>query len=835
MSITELAIKRPSLIVVIFSVLGFLGILSYSKLNYELIPKFSIPVVSVTTIYPGASPAEVENSVTKVLEDALSNLENLDEIKSTSMEGVSSIVLMLKPDANSDLVIQDAQRKVNAVLSALPDDALSPSVAKFAMDEAPIMRLGVTAKLPPIELYALVKNDLVPGLTKIKGVAKVSLIGGEEREIQVSINRKACEQHRVSILQISQVIQNGNMDFPVGKIQNDKTRSTIRLTGKYKSLDEIRNLPVTVDRETNSPVRVSDLATVTDGIKEIKTVNRIDGNTSIGLMIQKQSDANAVLMSKLVKKELALSEKTYENVGLKFSISSDTSDFTLEAANSVMFDLVLAIFIVALVMLLFLHSVRNSLIVMISIPASLISVFIAIYLLGYTLNLMSLLAISLVVGILVDDSIVVLENIYRHLEKGEGRREAAIKGRKEIGFTALGITLVDVVVFLPITMVGGIISNMLSQFSVVIVLATLMSLFVSFTLTPLLASRMAKVEKVDKKKMFGFIIDAFERFLKGLTEWYGSILQVALRRKRYIILGTIVLVIASFTLVGKGYIGSEFVSQGDRGEFVIGLELPQDATLDQTNLVTEKVENYLFQNPDVTHVFSTIGTTTNDLGGSQSVNNKSELTVKLVKKEERTMSSDIYAQVIKHELEAFLPGIKVSSAAVSFVGGANAPPVQLSVTGNSIDSNLSVATRIMDKLKSIPGTAEVKQSVEAGNPEITVDLDRDKMTRLGLSVEVVGANMQTAFNGNNNSTFTEDGDEYDISIIYDEFNRRNINDIENLSFINNKGEVIKLSQFASINQTFGPSKLERKNRVPSVMISCQVLGYLKWRCNWHSK
>ena len=218
MSITELAIKRPSLIVVIFSVLGFLGILSYSKLNYELIPKFSIPVVSVTTIYPGASPAEVENSVTKVLEDALSNLENLDEIKSTSMEGVSSIVLMLKPDANSDLVIQDAQRKVNAVLSALPDDALSPSVAKFAMDEAPIMRLGVTAKLPPIELYALVKNDLVPGLTKIKGVAKVSLIGGEEREIQVSINRKACEQHRVSILQISQVIQNGNMDFPVGTL-----------------------------------------------------------------------------------------------------------------------------------------------------------------------------------------------------------------------------------------------------------------------------------------------------------------------------------------------------------------------------------------------------------------------------------------------------------------------------------------------------------------------------------------------------------------------------------------------------------------------------------------
>ncbi len=824
MSITELAIKRPSLIVVIFSVLGFLGMLSYSKLTYELMPKFSIPVVSVTTIYAGASPAEVENSVTKPLEDALSNLENLDEIKSTSMEGVSSVVLMLKPDADANLAIQDAQRKVNAILSLLPDDASSPSISKFAFDESPIMRLGVTGKVAPTELYAIVENDIIPAISKIKGVGRVIIIGGEKREIKVNVDRQACETHNISILQINQVIQNGNMDFPVGKIENDETRSTIRLTGKYKSLEEIRNLPVTVDRETGALIRVSDVATVTDGISDALTINRIDGRTSIGIFIQKQSDANAVEMSKLVKKELELNEKAFADKGLKFSIAADTSEFTLEAANSVMVDLGLAIFIVALVMILFLHSLRNSLIVMIAIPASLISVFIAMYILGYSLNLMSLLAISLVVGILVDDSIVVLENIYRHLEKGVDRRVAALRGRNEIGFTAMGITLVDVVVFLPLTLVGGIISNLLAQFSIVIVLSTLMSLFVSFTLTPLLASRMAKVEKVDNKKFLGRIIGPFERMITWLTNKYAAILQVALRRKRYMIIGTVLTLVASFSLVGAGYIGGEFVSKGDRGEFVIRLKLPMDATLDQTTKVTQQVEEYLFANPDVTHVFSSIGTTTNDLGGNNSVNNKSEITVKLVEKEERPYTAAIYSLIIKKELEGMLPGIEVSSAAVGIMGSADAPPVQMSVTGNSLDSVFATADRLMEKMKSIPGTGEVKLSVESGNPEITVDVDRDKMVRLGLSMDVVGATMQTSFNGNDNTKFTEDGQEYNIAVIYDQFNRRDKEDLENLTFINSRGEMIRLSQFAEIKSADGPSKLERKNRVPSVTISCEVFG-----------
>ncbi|HEY0261868.1 MAG TPA: efflux RND transporter permease subunit [Chitinophagales bacterium] len=824
MSITELAIKRPSIIVVIFSVFAFLGIFSYSKLNYELMPKFSIPIVTITTIYPGASPAEVENSVTKKIEDAISSVENLDDIKSTSREGVSSVVLQLKSDADPNLALQDAQRKVNAMLSDLPDDAKTPMLGKFSFDDAPIMRLGVTAKMPPTKLYAIIKDEVSPSLGRLEGAAKVSIVGGEEREIKVNIDRSKAESFGIGIMQVSQAIQSGNMDFPTGKVKGDNSQKLIRLKGKYKSLDEIRSLIISTDRQTGSPIRISDIATVSDATKEVKTYNRIDGKNSVGLLIQKQTDANAVALSKLVKTEIANIEKTYAKDDLHFVVASDTSDFTLEAANGVLDDLLLAIIIVSLCMLLFLHSLRNALIVMIAIPASLIAVFVAMLMLGYSLNLMTLLAISLVVGILVDDSIVVLENIYRHLEKGEPRIAASIKGRSEIGFTALGITLVDVVVFFPLTLVGGIISNILSQFSVVIVLATLMSLFVSFTVTPLLASRLAKVEHIKGDNLFSKFLLVFENALDKFTAAYLKVLRWALQHKRYVLPAIMALFFASFMLVSKGFIGSEFVSQGDRGEFIITLELPQDAKLAQNNDMVKRTENYLFGKKEVTSVISSVGTTSSQLSGSSSVTYKSELNVKLVPKDERKESSTVYAQIIKHDLEKMLPNVKVNSAVVSITGAANDAPIQLAVSSSSFDTAMVYAQKLEAVIKAIPGTAEAKVSVDDASPEVTVNIDRDKMAELGLSMNIVGANMQVAFNGNTDSKYNDKGKEYDINVIFDDFNRKNAEDVANLMFVNSRGESIKLSQFATITESTGPSQLERKNRIPTVTITSQVIG-----------
>jgi HAE1 family hydrophobic/amphiphilic exporter-1 len=808
---------------VIFSVLGFLGMLSYSKLNYELMPKFSIPVVTVTTAYPGASPSEVENSVTKKMEDALSGIENLDQIQSTSMEGVSSIVLMLKNDADPDKALQEAQRKINAMLSTLPEEILSPSLGKFSFDEAPIMNIGVTANMPPTELYSLVKDEISPQLAKMEGMAQVTMVGGEEREIKVQVNREACANYGISILQITNAIRSANLELPTGKIKSNDSQALVRLRGKYKDLRELNNLVILNDPKTGSPVRLSELATVSDASKEITTFNRINGTNSLGLLIQKQTDANAVEISKDVKEAFAELEKQYKKQGLKFEIASDSSDFTLAAAEAVVSDLGLAIFIVALVMLLFLHSVRNAVIIMISIPASLISVFIAMYLLGFSLNLMTLLAISLVVGILVDDSIVVLENIYRHLEMGKERRVAALEGRNEIGFTAMGITLVDVVVFLPLTMVGGLISNLLSQFSLVIVISTLMSLFVSFTLTPLLASRMAKQTKLTNKTLGGRIVMGFERILKNITTSYGRTLTVALRRKRYIIPAAFLGIIIIPMMLGP-YIGGEFVSQGDRGEFMISLELPQDATIQQTNMAVQRVEDYLFHDPKVVNVFTSVGTASGNMGSQSNANNKAQLTVKLVEKKQRDKSAAIIAQLMKQDLEKLLPDIKVNSAAIGIMGGADDAPIQIAVTGNNMDSNYVAADKVMKTLKSIQGTAEVKISVETGNPEVTVNIDRDRMAELGLTMDIVGSTLQMSFNGDDNSKYTEGGKDFDILVNYDDFDRKSTQDVQEVYFINSRGEEIKLSQFASIGKSSGPSKLERKNRIPSITITSQVLG-----------
>lgn len=824
MSITEIAIKRPSLIVVIFAVLGFLGILSYSKLNYELMPKFSIPVVSVMTVYPGASPAEVENSLTKKLEDALSSVENLDQLQSSSVEGVSSVVMLLKPDADPDKALQDAQRKLNGMLSSLPEEILSPSLGKFSFDEFPIMNMGVTANIPPTELYTLVNDEVLPILSKIEGAAQVAMIGGEEREINVKVNREACEKFGVSMMQITSAIRRANLELPTGKIKDAESQALVRLRGKYSSLKDIEDLVISNDPKTGSPIHLSEVASVRDAVAEIKTFNRIDGTNSLGLAITKQTDANTVKLSKLVKLEIKEIEKRYASKNLKFDIASDASDFTLAAAEAVVADLGLAIFIVALVMLLFLHSLRNSLIVMISIPASLISVFIAMYLLGYSLNLMTLLAISLVVGILVDDSIVVLENIYRHLEMGKGKRAAALDGRNEIGFTAMAITLVDVVVFLPLTLVGGLISNLLSQFSVVIVISTLMSLFVSFTLTPLLASRLAKIEDLKDKGLYGKIIQAFERLVEGITKRYTYILRWALGRKRYVVLGTLVMLILSFSLAVGGYIGGEFVSQGDRGEFLISLELPQDATLEQTNAATQKVEDYLFNDPRVVKVFTNVGTASGNMGSSSQSSNKSQLTVKLVEKDKRDKTASIIAQLMKQDLEEILPDVKVNSAAIGIMGGADDAPIQIVVSSNSMDSNYVAADKVLAILKNIQGTTDVKLSVQSGNPEVTVNINREKMAELGLSMDVVGTTLQMSFNGDNNTKYSEKGKDYDILVNYDDFDRKDVNDVRSVSFVNNRGEEIALSQFATIGKGKGPSKLERKNRIPAITISSQVLG-----------
>jgi hydrophobic/amphiphilic exporter-1 (mainly G- bacteria), HAE1 family len=809
------------MIVVIFTVLALLGIVSYFSIGYELLPKMSRQVITISTSYPGAAPSEVENSVTKEIEDAISSLEKLDNIKSKSFEGLSNVIAEFKADVDISQALEDAQRKVNGIASRLPEDAKDPVISKFSVDEAPIMKMSVASATGNRELYDIVKQRIVPLLSKLEGVANVGIMGGEERQIRVNIDRRRLEALGLDAQLVLQAVEKSNLDFPAGSVKSEASETTIRLAGKFKSTADIENVVIT--NKNGRAIYLRDVAIVIDGIKETETLSRYNASTAIGLLMYKQTDANAVQVSEQVQSEIKKLEKEYASSGMKFAIAQDSSEFTLKAAEAVNHDLILAILLVALVMLVFLHSMRNAIIVMIAIPASLVTTFIAIHLFGFTFNLMTLLALSLVVGILVDDSIVVLENIQRHLEMGKDKKTAALEGRKEIGFTAMSITLVDVVVFLPITMVDGLVADILRQFSLVVVVSTLMSLFVSFTLTPLLVSRFGKLTHPNRKKIGGRIILWVEKKIERLSQSYSNLLKWSLSHKRWVLGITLAILAGSFSLVGGGFIGNEFVNMGDRGEVVVNVELPKDATIEQTNRKTQEVEQFLLTKPEVVNVFSSMGKSDNQFA-AQGERNKAEISVKLVDKSERSMNTEQFAQAAKKELQEKIEGAKINISNVDIMGSTSEAPIQLVLSGNNVDALMSYADTILQKMKIVPGASDPKISIENNKPEVSVHIDKEKMMALGLQMDRVGNVIQLAFSGNSDTRLSQGQYDYDITVKMDEFNRQSVNELQQLSFVNNAGEMIRLEQFAEIERSIGPARLERKDRMSSVTVSCEVVG-----------
>ncbi|WP_156306864.1 efflux RND transporter permease subunit [Sphingobacterium endophyticum] len=822
MKITEISIKRPSLIIVLFILLTLGGIFSYSQLGYELIPKFEVNVITIQTVYPGASPSEVESTVTKKIEDAVSSLENIKKLESTSLENVSIVMITLNDGADVNFLLTDAQRKINAVLNDLPEDVEAPSLNKFSLDDIAIMSLAVTSNQSEKELYDLLDNKIQPIFARISGVAKVDMIGGEEREIQVSVDPEKAEGYGVSISQIQNVIAQSNLDFPTGNVSTRENRTTIRLAGKVVDVEELRNLPITTP--TGVTIFLRDVADVQDGIKEIEKIARLDRKNTILLQVFKQSDANAVEVSKLVKETITTVENDYKTNDIKILVANDSTDYTLNAANNVMHDLMIAIALVGFIMLFFLHSLRNAAITMVAIPLSLIATFIGLLLMGYTLNLMSLLGLSLVVGILVDDAIVVIENIHRHMEMGKNKVRAAYDGAKEIGFTVSAITLVIVVVFLPIAMSTGLVANILAQFCVTVIISTLLSLLVSFTIVPWLYSRFGKLEHVNPNSFIGKIVHGFEAGLTKFTHWITGILEWCLKNwktKLATLLIAMALFFGSFMLVGLGYIGSDFFPASDKGEFMVQLELEKDASLEKTNFLTQRAESILESKPEVESIITTVGQSSDGVMSTAGSRYKSEIHVIL--KDTYTESSKVYSARLKRELENKLVGAKVTTVNMGLMGAEQAP-LKLTVIGSDIEDAREFAIKSEELLRNIPGATGVKLTSEDGNPEIRVQVDRDKMTSLGLNVATVGMTMQTAFSGNTDNKFRAGDNEYDINIRFSESGRADINNVRNLKFINNQGATISLDQFATVTYGSGPTLLERRDKSPAVSVQGSVVG-----------
>lgn len=823
MTLTEISIKRPSLIIVIFTVLIGGGWLSYKQLSYQLLPDFAPPILTITTTYPGASPSIVENQVSEPLEDALSGLENIKEVTSFSLENASIVMLEFDNSVDLESVMQDGQRKIEAIKKNLPEDCDNPVIAKIDPNASPVLQLSVTAKnLSDRAFFELMDNEILPLLKQTKGVSEINVLGGEKREVRVDIDKEKAKLANISLASINQAIATANVEFPTGKVKSIDEQMTVRLAGKYKTVSELQNL--VVGGAGSSIIRLKDVADVFDGSAEQLTISRYNGINGIGLRIKKQSDANAVEMSKLSKLKFKELEKKYKKEGLKFVVATDTSLPTIQAVDAVFHDLELAIILVAAVMLLFLHSLRNAIIVLVSIPASLISTFIAMYLLGYTLNLMTLLAMSLVIGILVDDSIVVLENIYRHLSMGKDSRKAALDGRNEIGFTALAITFVDVVVFTPVVFVQGTISDILQQFSIVVVISTLMSLFVCFTLTPWLASRFAKETHLSKDKFWQWPLIWFEKRVSIFTESYVKVVAWALRHKLITGIGILALFIGSGAVMGLGIVGQEFVAQGDQGKFMIKLKYDKSTPFNENNATTYAIEQFILQQPDVKMVFSNVGGPSAGMGAASFGNeSRSELTVKLKDGVQDRIPTAKYMNEIRKRIETKFAGIEVKAINIGMVESEEAP-IEIFLASSDSDLLMDEARRLKEAILVMPGAKDPTISTDDISPEIRIELDREKMGQLGLPIAVVGMQLQNALSGNNSSNFSEKENEYDIKVMLNQGDRQNVDDVKNMSFTTTRGNVVELEEFAEITVENGFGSLERKNRLSSTTIRAYVLG-----------
>lgn len=820
MKITELSIKRPAYVIVLFLLLTVLGYLSYRGLGAELMPKFTPPVLNVQIVYPGASPSEVENSLTRKAEDALSGMEGIDQLQSFSFEGMSMLIVSFKYGTDINKAVTDAHNLLDAKRAELPREILSPVISKISVDEKPIMILSATSGIGPAEFYDLTDKRILPEFSRLQGVAKISLTGGTQREIQINFNQEKLSASGLSPLMIQAAIRAANLDFPTGYLQDGKSQTAVRLSGKLKNIAELRNLIVSTGG-TGTQIRLGDVADVADVVKDPVTLGRINGQDAILISLQKQSDANAISVSEQVMETISRLEETHSAEGLKISVAQDTTAFTHQSINSVITDLLLAILLVSLVILLFLQNIRNALIVMLLIPVSLISTFIGMKLFSFTLNLMSLLALSLVIGVLVDDAIVVIENVHRHIEMGKNRVRASFDALKEIGLTVISVTIAIVMVFLPVIFTDTLVSDILRQFCAVIVISILFSLLAALTLVPLLTSRFGKIQEVRGENILGKLLKGFENAISRFSHWVSDILKWGLGHKRYVGLVVLGLTLAVMTLFPLGFINFEFQPYIDRGEFIVQLEMPKDISMEKANTMVLQAENWFMSRPEVEEVITMVGLTSDNTQSAKGTPYLAELDVKLKKQKEGT---ETYITRIRKPLSDYLVDARVNIFSVSLTGTASKAAVEYIISGNNSDSVMLFAGKALEALGSVPGVMQQELSVENATPEITVTVNRDKMSELGLSLENVGMIMQMSFQGNDQLKYTMGDSEYDINIRADRIYRGQPENVSGLVFVNNRGENIRLSQFAEISAGTGPNRLERFDRNSSVTLRSQAFG-----------
>ncbi|GIV07081.1 MAG: multidrug ABC transporter [Fimbriimonadales bacterium] len=849
MWMTRLALNRPVTIMVFFVAIIVLGYYSLNRIPVELQPKVDFPVMTIVTVYPGASPDEVETLISKPLEDAVAGVEGLRQITSTSQFGVSQVALEFYIGTDINQAYIDVQAKVNAALSQLPEGAERPVIAKLDTQSEPVLYISLTGDRPAYELRDLADNIIKDRFGSVPGVASVSVAGGQKREIQVAIDKRRLNAYGLSINAVVRALQSANLNVPAGRITEGERDYSVRLLGEFRSVDELRNLEIYLQNPRNpmqrgSVIRLKDVADVQDGLEERTVITRVNGKEDVTIVVQKSSEGNAVEISDGVRAQIARLQTEYPD--LRFTITLDQAEDIKANIAELRKTLILAVLLVVLVIYAFLYNLRGAFIVGLAIPACLFAAFIAMYFAGFTINFMTLLALTLAVGVLVDDSIVVIENIYRHLAMGEEPAEAAFNGRTEIGLAAVTITLVDVVVFLPIAFMGGVTGQFFRPFGLTVAFIVLVSLWVSFTLTPMLASRLYRQgEAVEEPRGFFKLLD---QVFNALKNRYRRIIAWSLRHRWLIILTSNGALVAIFVLIissaiaGSPLLPFRFAPSQDQGLIQVTIKAPPDASLEQTDAIAKRIEEAALSIPEVKYVSTLIGRLSAGFAGAGdtgprfasmqiTLHDKKTLldNLKFWAKPDpnlRTRRDILIADELRQKI-GDVAGAKIAVNAVSgFRGGGFGAPIQLAMVGKDTATLLETAEKVRNTIAQLPGIKDPDLSWTAGKPELQVRVDRERATSLGVSLAEIAAALRTAYEGDTSVKYREAGQEYDVRVRLREDQRQRLSDLNDLVVTYVQGAPVYLRDVATVTLGEGPTKIERTDRQRRVTVTANLMpGY----------
>jgi HAE1 family hydrophobic/amphiphilic exporter-1 len=816
----HLAVTRPVLTSMLVAVCVFLGGFSYLAIALDLFPGVDFPFITVTTVYPGAGPEEVETEITEPIEDVISTIANLESLISFSQENVSTVLVEFDYDVEADLAAIDVKDKVDAIRATLPSDAEAPTILKLDINAMPIMDVTISG---PQALEALTDfaDDVVSErLARVAGVASVSMTGGREREVAVLVHPDRLRAYGLSIIDVAAMVGSENMNIPAGRVTEPDAEFSIRVVGEYGSLSDLEALPLFLPE--GGRIRLAEVATVREGFADVREIARYNGQQTLSLSVSKQSDANTVATAAGVFE--AVDElRAQLPPGATMEIARDASEFIRDAVQDIFRNILIGIALTTLVLFLFLHSWRGTVVAAVAMPATIVATFLAIDQAGFTINIMTLMALGITVGILVTNTIVVLESVYRHLDQGESPKKAAEVGTTEVAIAVAASALTNVVVFTPIAFMQGIIGQFFIQFGLTVVFATLFSVLISFTLTPMLAAKVLRTYETKHEETEGILAGfwrAFDNAYAGLEQDYRRALAWVLATPRHgwsVIGGTGFLVVLAM-LVQGAFVGGEFMPQQDEGLALVSLELPPGTPPDRTSRTAEAAEAALRDFPEITSILTQIGGASGAfMGGSAGDVNVARLQV--------TVESDQPTQAIFpriRETMAMIPDadVTVTLTQSSGPGGGDAP-LQILIKGPERTRLEDLASEATDVVAAIPGLVDVRNSIDDPRREILFEPQREVLSEHGLTMGAVGGSLRASIEGMIPGVYREAGDERDIRVRLTEDSRNRVSELGSMQ-VHTPNGMVPISALGTITEQGGETTIQRDEKQRTVQIDAFI-------------